>query len=61
MYMCIYIYIYTDKTSLKADREVGGWGGGRDEPHRWVRRRGTKPTCGRSRVLPLKPASKKLY
>ena len=33
----VYIYIYTDKTSLKADREVGGRG---DEPHRWNKRRG---------------------
>ena len=37
MYMCVYVYmcicVYTDKTSLKADREVGGegeweWDGG---------------------------------
>ena len=29
--------INTDKTSLKADKEVGGRG---DEPHRWNKRRG---------------------
>ena len=38
--------VLTDKTSLKADREVGEWGRGRDQRHRWVRRRGTNGTGG---------------
>ena len=34
----IYIYIYTDKTSLKADREDWGEGGGGPSLHRSLQR-----------------------
>ena len=38
--------VLSDKTSLKADSEVLGWERGRDQPHRWVKRRGINGTGG---------------